>query len=85
MLSRLKNVCDNAEALIVPGQDCAAHNTWLPNTAGHISIFGLRFSEPLNVPWFVSADKVAMAVYQLWLGHESERMVFFFFLLLLFL
>lgn len=28
------------------------------------------------MPWSVSADRVAMAVYQLWLGHGNERMHF---------
>lgn len=50
MLSRLKNVCDNAVALIIPSQACAAQDTWVPNPVGHISIFGRHFSEPLNVP-----------------------------------
>lgn len=71
MLSHLKNASDNAAALIIPRQACGAQGTWLPNPVGHISIFGRHFSEPLNAPWPVSADRVAMAVYQLWLGYEA--------------
>ena len=67
MLSCLKNVKDNTAALIVPRQACGARDTWFPNPVGHISIFGRHFSEPLNVPRCVSAGRVAMDIYRLWL------------------
>lgn len=70
-----KNVWDNAAALIIPRQACAAHNTWLPNPVRHISIFGRHFLEALTVPRCTSADRVAMAVYQLWLQHWNKRML----------
>lgn len=53
MLSHLKNVSDNAAALIVPRQACGAQDTWLPNPVGHVSIFGRHFSESLNVPCWI--------------------------------